>query len=307
MEFKKYNSLENAYRQKFIDQCHELGVDEWVALEKVHGANFSFVVGDGGVIPAKRSGPVELNEHGNYDFYGCHPIVEKYRDRAVMVSEVVGKSVQIFGELYGEGVQKGVDYGPKDFVAFDIMTEDGTYLAWPIVCYLCDSVGIPKAPVLGTGTLTEMLEISPEFFSAISPRDDQKAEGVVIKPWQKDVRFGNGSRPIIKNKSQAFSEKKEKVAKKPYVMPENLVEIYQDFCQYITENRLRNVLSKVGEVSQKDFGKVSGAFVKDAKDEFERDEYEINKDDWKGISKSVGKEASNLIRKHWLNILDNNF
>jgi hypothetical protein len=47
-----------------------------------------------------------------------------------------------------------------------------------------------------------------------------------------------------------------------------------------------------------------GMLVQDAKDEFERDEYEINKSDWKEMSKSIMKEASAVVRKDWLNILD---
>jgi hypothetical protein len=48
-----------------------------------------------------------------------------------------------------------------------------------------------------------------------------------------------------------------------------------------------------------------GMLVQDAKDEFERDEYEISKSDWKEISKYVVKEASVVLREDWLNILDN--
>lgn len=45
--FKKYNSIENSYRQKFLNYIVEQGkaAGEWTVSEKVHGANFSFVVG----------------------------------------------------------------------------------------------------------------------------------------------------------------------------------------------------------------------------------------------------------------------
>ena len=305
MEFQKYSSLENAYRQKYVDLCLELGIPKWVATEKVHGANFSFIV-DGKVTPAKRTSVLDKNEHGAYDFYGCTPVVERYENSVKELAEFIGEPVQIFGELFGQGVQKEINYGEKDFIVFDIQKQDGTFIPWHAVKELCAMFDIPVVPEIAVGTLPELLDLSPDFESIVAGNGD-KAEGLVLKPAEEDVRLGSGSRPIIKNKSKAFSEKKEKVAKKPYVMPEHLVAIYQDFSQYITENRLKNVLSKIGTVTQKDFGKLTGEFVKDAKDEFERDEYPISKDDWKGLSKVIGKESSNLIRQNWLNILDGSF
>lgn len=304
MDFKKYNSLENAYRQKFINHCHELGVNQWVALEKIHGANFSFICDENMVVtPAKRTSVLNKTEHGTYDFYGCNPIVEKYTPEIQSLANVIGGPIQVFGELYGEGVQKEVKYGKKDFIVFDIMLKDGIFLDWPLVKDLCEIFDIPYAPELGRGSLEEMLSLSPEFTSKLC---EDNAEGIVIKPLVDNVLLGNGSRPIIKNKSEAFSEKKQKPAKKPQKMPEEVVDIFNDFCQYLNQNRLNNVLSKIGgDISQKDFGKIAGLLAQDAKAEFERDEYLIDPDYWKLISKAVGKEASSVVRKDWLNILDN--
>lgn len=37
MEFVKYHSLENSYREKFVNACKELGIKKWVALKKIDG------------------------------------------------------------------------------------------------------------------------------------------------------------------------------------------------------------------------------------------------------------------------------
>jgi Rnl2 family RNA ligase len=104
----------------------------------------------------------------------------------------------------------------------------------------------------------------------------------------------------------AFSEKRQSSPKQPHVMSETIKPIFEDFLAYINDNRLNNILSKTSDViTQKDFGKIMGMLVQDAKDEFERDEYEISKSDWKEISKYVVKEASVVLREDWLNILDN--
>lgn len=304
MEFKKYSSLDNAYRQKFIDHCHELGINQWVALEKVHGSNFSFITDGYDVTPAKRTSTIGINpENGRYEFYGCHDVVTKYMNSVRQIADIVQGPVVVYGELYGQGIQKEIDYGSKDFIAFDIMLEDGTFIPHDAVVDLCSRVGIPVVPELGRGSLEEMLSISPEINSIVAP-GEQTAEGLVIKPLDVDARLGNGSRAIIKNKSKAFSEKKDRTPKKPFKLPDSVKPLFDDFCQYLNENRLNNVLSKIGKVTQKDFGMVTGSLIQDAKDEFERDEYEIAKDDWKLIAKSVGKEASNVVRSQWLNILD---
>lgn len=63
-------------------------------------------------------------------------------------------------------------------------------------------------------------------------------------------------------------------------------------------------------MNQKQFGMISGLFVKDAKDEFERDELNevaIDRDDWNAIRRSLTNIANEILRKNWLNILDGNF
>lgn len=305
MKFHEYNSLENAYREKFVDQCRSLGIRDWIALEKVHGSNMSFIVDyqNKTVTPAKRSSTIGKNPEGRYDFMGCHEVVEKYTTALLAIAEYVGRSVQVYGELYGQGIQKEIDYGQKDFIVFDIMDSDGEFLPHDTVVHLCH-IGLPVVPELGRGSLEEMLSIDREFTSLVASGDNQIAEGLVIKPLLQDVYLNSGSRAIIKNKSQKFSEKKNKAPKKPYKMPEEVKPLYEDFLQYLNKNRLINVLSKVEYVSQRDFGRVQGMLVQDAKEEFERDEYVINKDHWKLIAKSVGKSASEVVREDWLNIID---
>ena len=42
--FKKFSSLENTYNKVFLEkvQLHPCYTQQWIATEKVHGANFSF-------------------------------------------------------------------------------------------------------------------------------------------------------------------------------------------------------------------------------------------------------------------------
>lgn len=310
MEFKKYSSLENAHREKFTDACRNLGIKEWVATVKVHGANFGFICDETcEITPFKRTSTIGKNpDTGAYDFYGCNNVVEEYTQKVKELANLVGGPVQVYGELYGQGVQKEINYGEKDFIMFEVLTKKG-WLKWDEIVQLGKQTSIPTVPELARGSLEEMLSLSTDFACPLSPTSD-KAEGYVVKPlYDVDTTLTTGSRPIIKNKSKAFSEKKQKVPKKPFKLPEHIKPIMEEFNCYLTENRLNNVLSKMDatSVTHKDFGKVLGAFVQDAKSEFERDEYEISKDDWKLMAKSVNKEAGNVVRGQWLNILDQYF
>ena len=306
MNFQKYSSLENAYRDKFTNACRNVGIKDWVATVKVHGSNFGFISDGDDLEPFKRSSTIGKNpETGMYDFYGCNDIVAECTPKVKRLAQVVGKPIQVYGELYGQGVQKEINYGGKKFIMFDILTDDG-WLEWDEVVRLGEQVGIPTVPELARGDLEDMLNLPTDFVCPLSPTGDM-AEGVVIKPLTEvHTTLSTGSRPIIKNKSKAFSEKKQKTSKKPFKLPEHIKPIMTDFTAYLTENRLNNVLSKIdlSTLTQKDFGKVMGMLVQDAKEEFERDEYEINKDDWKLMTKTVNKEAGQVVRAQWLNILD---
>lgn len=307
--FKKFSSIENAYRVKFVEKCKSLGQPDWVALEKVHGANFGFIVSGGEVTPFKRSSTIGANpETGTYEFYGCNPVVERYRDKMKWLELSFNQPVQVYGELYGDGVQKEITYGQKDFIVFDIfLVDDEVFADWDVVVEICEDNNIPTVPEIGRGSLDEMLLLTPEFESIVAKSkgiSGQQSEGIVIKQLKQEAWLPTGERAIIKNKSKTFVEKKQRTPKKPYKMPDSVKPIYEDFAKYLNKNRLMNVLSKVGEVSQKDFGKIQGLFIQDAKTEFERDEYEISKDEWKLLAKSIGKDATSVLREEWLNVLD---
>jgi len=310
IKFQKYNSIENSYRQLFVDKCDQLGCKSWVVTEKVHGANFSFITDGVSVRPASRNGILGSDEEGNYNFYGCSPVVKRYASSIkYMYQEEFNNSslVQVYGELCGQGIQKNVNYGEKDFVVFDIKV-DGVFLDWDLVVSVCNHSGLMHAPEIARGSLSDMLEVTPEFLSIVAAWSDGvcKAEGVVIKPIDGSIMMGE-VRPILKNKSKDFSEKSEKTPKKPTKISEDQEGILSSFLGFVNTNRIRSVLSKTGVPSVKEFGKVQGLLIQDAKQDFENDLYSISDEDWKAIRKVINREVSAIIRPHWLNIIDNNF
>jgi Rnl2 family RNA ligase len=301
MEFAKYPSLENAYREKYVNACRNLGIREWVATEKLDGSNFMMASDGHDLMVASRNQVIPLSPEGIYEFQGCTLVVNRYASDVIQLAKHIGATVYVYGELYGQGIQRRINYGDKDFAAFDIMTEDGTFLPWDEMATLCAAFELPIVPELRRGSIENLLTMSPEFNSYLS---SDRAEGFTIKPVSSQARLPTGSRPVIKSKSQAFSEIKPKRSKQPTTLGAVEAQALEDFTGYLTENRLHNVLSKETAIKQSDFGRITGLLIQDALTEFTRDAYLIDKDTWKVIKKPVGAEASKVIRAQWLNILD---
>ena len=337
MEFKKYPSIENSYRKKFLDKIVEEGhsKETFVVQEKVHGANFSVWMTENDFKVAKRSGFIEEGEK----FFNYQEVVDTYMKRLRGLFEhlqitQIAEEVVVYGELYGgnyphkdvpktnqSSVQGGVFYSPKqDFIAFDIKM-NGRYLDVGSVNRLCATFAIPHAETLKIGTIEECLEYPNEFQTTIPlleglpDIEGNMCEGVVIRPVRPLYIF-SGERLILKNKNEKFTEKhgfdesKRKV-KEITPLSEGAQQAIEKITQYINDNRLKNVVSKIGEVSQKDFGKVMGLFTQDIIEDFLKDEQEffdtLEKSDRKLVTKQVGQEAAKMVRASFMNIVDGEF
>ncbi|AUR85881.1 hypothetical protein NVP1081O_146 [Vibrio phage 1.081.O._10N.286.52.C2] len=333
MEFRKYSSLENSYREAFVARCHGLARTEWVALEKIHGANFNFTMEFDveqdemfNVTVGKRTQAISPNATGDYSFYGCTSVVEQHMLPLRRLNNYLwargyiqgDETIIVYGELAGKGTLKtSINYGEKCFIAFDIYSPSrDIYLPWDLVKEACEYAEIRHVKELGRGTLDEMLAISPEFRSLETPEDhvgDNLAEGFVVKQLRGEMFLPTGSRACLKVKSESFQERKQnrsKVKKAPGAFTEEQKELHAEFTLYLTPNRLSNVLSKIGKVEAKQFAMVSGMLMQDAKAEFERDELNevpIKRSEWDAVKRSLNNVANELIRKDWLNIVDGNF
>lgn len=334
MSFVKFTSLENSYRQAFVDRVAALGIKDWVALEKIHGANFGFIVefvttedkldAEYVVTPFRRTSTLEPDANGVFDFYGCTSVVEAYTESVMNVGNYLwargaienAETFIIYGELAGKGIQKEVNYGEKDFFAYDILALGSKkFLDWELVREACDFGQVKTTNEIARGTLDELLAIDPLFKSTHTPEShegDNWAEGFVVKPLSNERPMPSGSRAILKVKNEKFKEKKNKAGKTPTVVvfTEEQNELHAALSLYLSENRLKNVISKIGEINQKQFGKLSGLLLQDAKNEFERDERDeqpITTDDWQVLRNPLGMIANDIVRKNWMNILDGEF
>ena len=337
LEFKKYNSIENSFDRKFMEKVMvEMPADlEYVVQEKVHGANTSFLCDGNEVKFAKRTSVLAEDEN----FYEYAELLETYKDRVLSLFGRVKarypeiSHISVFGEMFGGRyphsdvkashgctlIQKGVFYAPEhEFYAFDIYLfegENSRFLPVEETNELFEAEGFFYAKTLFRGTLAECLKYPNAFESKIAEWlglpaiEDNICEGVVIRPVV-PMYFRNGSRVLIKNKNERFAEKKSvktrnKLFAEPVPYSEALKTLLIEAEVYVTENRLTNVVSHIGEVQfPKDFGKVMGLFSKDVLDDFLK-EYgsaytALDKCEQKSLNKALNKLCTTLVKRVYM-------
>lgn len=309
MNFKSFNSLENTYRDKEIQRVIDHGLAEqlWIATEKVHGANFSFWKTKDEMKVAKRSGFIELGEK----FFNYAAVVDKYKGNLYELHKMFGfKDVVVYGELFGGNIQKGMSYqDEQDFIAFDLVV-DGRVIPKLIALNNMQEAGFKTVPIIGIySSLSLALTQSEEFNSLLTPRDKEPApsEGIVIEPVEPSY-FANGSRIYFKKKSKHFNEKvhsnghkSDKKSTELFISEEGN-DLLGDMEQYITKARFESVVSKIGEVTIKDIAKITGLFVQDIIEDWQKDKEgvifkeSVSTQDASIITKQLNRKSMDFIR-----------
>ncbi|MCB9226304.1 MAG: RNA ligase, Rnl2 family [Chitinophagales bacterium] len=317
MKFKKYNSIENSYQKKVIEQIYFHGFNNhiFVVQEKVHGANFSFITDGNEILCAKRSGFLAKDEQ----FYNYQYVLKNHKERILKLFKKVKKiyknieTISIFGELFGgfyphdkvaqaanmTMVQKGIHYCPEnDFYAFDILVNTETYLDVETCNKLFEETGFFYAKTLKKGTLKTVLKY-PNLFISNIPKwkglptiKNNTCEGIIIRP-ETPLVFGNGSRVILKNKNEKWAEKvkKQKVERIDMPLTEDARNAWNNLECFITSNRLKNVLGKEGEFEAKMIGKLIGLMAQDVLQDFLKEHAEI----WESIDKTEQKKLKKMM------------
>jgi len=336
MEFKKYNSIENSYQDDFLSSIIEQGFgnQEYLVQEKVHGANLSFITNGQQILSAKRTELILDNE----DFYNSRLVLEKYKDKILalyvdLANQFQVNTVTIFGEVFGGGyphpdipkndiaklVQRGIYYSPSnEFYAFDIMLDNERYLDTETANVLFEKHKFVYAKTLFKGSLSDCLAY-PNAFKTNIPReynlpelDGNICEGIVIRSAQ-TVFLRNGSRVIIKNKNEKWAENnnyidkailKNLLSSEGEELSEEANFLCEEIFKLITQNRLDNLISKIGEVNpKKDLGKVLGLYNKDVLTDFLKDNQQkydgLEKQESKAVNKFLNRYAAELINDYF--------
>lgn len=206
-EFQGYGKI--AETSKNWDMTPQLASqfkkNKFCVTEKIHGANFCFVVDANSVQCAKRRQILQDTE----DFFHFQQVRARLLVQVQNLFHLLQqkrstvKCMYLFGELFGGGypnvastdatvqlVQTGIYYSPNiEFCAFDLayMEQDGKqmeYEDYDMVCSMCKQVQILCAEPLFIGTYEKCLEY-PLGFNSTIPKllglpevKNNKAEGV---------------------------------------------------------------------------------------------------------------------------------
>lgn len=193
---KKHPIMEGVFASSEIEYLQH---NEWVFTEKVDGTNIRVMwnglrVAFGGRTD-KAQLPIPLLEELQRLFADEAKMAEQFDDGTWPVI--------LYGEGYGSSIQKGggnYDDAQK-FVLFDVRIGDW-WLKRKDVQDVGDNLGLFTVPVIGTGTIQDMVNQCKEGFR--SRWGDFIAEGIVARPMV-ELRTRAGHRIITKCKYKDFN------------------------------------------------------------------------------------------------------
>ena len=187
---------------------------------------------------------------------------------------------------------------------------------------LLENSNIKSVPVLAiVDSLTKALSYPEEFDSVIYklynlPKiEGNQGEGIVIKPIKNQYIFDN-QRVILKKKNIKYSENgrannrlmKEKLNNQ---YSDSLKELIEKTNDYINQNRLDNVLSKISkQLDSKDFGMIMKMLSQDVIKDLEKDNPELfeivknNNEEYKSFTKELSKLCTAFLKPIFRDLLD---
>jgi Rnl2 family RNA ligase len=315
---------------------------DWVVTEKIHGANFGITTDGVKVEFAKRK---ELLQAGE-DFFGYLTKKAQLEAQAKEVFTILQakapdlQRVTIYGELFGgeyphpdviavegvQAVQTGVYYSPNiEYCAFDIgiiNQNKNEYLDYDITLQVLREVGMMLAEPLFIGKFEQAFNYKIEFESTIPQTlklpalPTNKAEGVVIKPVKSiyiDTKKGR-IRPIVKKKISEFAEDNRFHQAQKWDSQQINVDVEllvtQEIFRFLTLNRLRNVVSKLGRITvdknnkDKQLSLLVELLIWDILDSFNDTEYEthfnnLSNESQQVIMKKLEDAACKLVEEYY--------
>ncbi|KFZ26016.1 MAG: RNA ligase [Candidatus Izimaplasma bacterium HR2] len=298
-DIKKINNVIE-HRPKLADALY-------IITEKIHGANFSIYLENGEIKYASRN---EMT----VDFFGCQAVLgqDKFQNffKALM-EDYPNQEIVVVGELFGDRIQKGVNYGKeKNFRIFDIRIDE-EYLSPFALLLLLGKYKVRDlyVPILATiRGLVNALAFNVNINSKIlSSYEENIMEGGVIRPYYGNKVIGQENSPFrIKKKNEAFFEKSRgpRKPKEPKVYTEVIMALRLDFDKYLNMNRVESAVSKFGEFSMRDFGKLIPIVLNDAIKDFTEDFpklMDLSKEERRFVTGYGGGVIAKLLREYLKN------
>lgn len=314
MAHKKYPSIENTYNKKnlnyWFERYPELRNILYVIEEKPDGSNIQII--------CKANGTVQIGSRrqllGGIDldgFMGLGNVLQTdYLDEIEIMKNYameLKKDVWFYGEFFGPGILKRVDYGPKKLVRLFGLAigDEDSLIAQKEFHEILAKLNLTHIQIatLGIVTLEEALEFDVEnMLTTYNSIEDNFAEGIVIKPYEKTYKMISGSTFLLKKKGSKFEEKMKRKVEKPKKKIDPEIAEYQHMAsEYVTTSRLEGIYSKEGRRIERpsEIGEFIKLMLEDIKKDFyiENPEIKLNKADERLVFKNLGKFINPLLRK----------
>ncbi len=304
----KYHSIDNHYLTKSIEFAKKafgrrFENCKWSVTEKIHGGNISFFVQPNEQIK-KYSRNQEIEDN---NFLNCTEIIASMDEKLQPFQDYSNKeniTIRLYGELFGKGIQKGVNYGDKKrIIIFNIMVNDVLLSDLEVIqtFYFLD-INKYHVKIMGVfDSLEDAIEYDTKFNSTYNDIEDNICEGIVIKPYD-DVFLDIHDSPFfLKKKNESFLEKKQKKVKKEKNVRPEVHKWHETFLAYINENTIYSVFSKEGKIQNiSELGKYIPLITLDASDTFYRENdfpvNDFNKNEHRYIF-NAGKIIADLLKK----------
>ncbi|MBC8180250.1 hypothetical protein H8E88_03915 [candidate division KSB1 bacterium] len=207
---KEYHKIQTVYKRDpetrhktliegdfSLPEFEFLQYNEWVFTEKVDGTNVRVMFNGESITFGGKTDRAQI--HANL----MNRLNEKFSAKIDDFKEIFGETnVCLYGEGYGAKIQKG---GGKyrqdqDFVLFDVIVDEW-WLRRRDVDDVAKKLGIDIVPIIGSGTLHDMVKMAKQGFNSIW--GDFIAEGIVARPAT-ELKCRNGDRVITKIKYKDF-------------------------------------------------------------------------------------------------------
>lgn len=210
--------------------------------------------------------------------------------------------VTIYGEVYG-GKMQGMKkiYGDKlKFIAFEVKIFD-RWLNMEAAEKIVLDFGLEFIYYTKISTDLKVLEEERNKPSVQAKRngilEDRRKEGIVLRPLIEMMR-SDGKRIMAKYKNEEFIETK---TKRKIINPDKLKvldEANEVSTEWVTEQRLSNILDKFPEASIEQIGNIIKAMIEDVKRESEK---EVT---WsKEVERAIGRNCAKMFKARIFKII----
>jgi len=309
MEYSKYGKTKNVTDCKSLHQWlarfPELDGQDYVITEKIDGANFQLIFTKGEDLRfGSRNNELDITDNF-FDFQNA--VLVQYADNIEMLQEYVDTchavdQIQLFGELFGGGIQRRINYGPeKQYLPFH-MRVDGRPVSYDDAWMVMSTAGIDSGwwvPILtAPANLEAALEFDVEGVETHSSKGDNLTgnlfiEGVIIEPYDQVFSIHH-DHPL-----QDIRLKKERRVQH-YISVEGM-KLMTAWVSMFNYNRMQDLCSKMGRPTEMNqMGDYIKALVNDVREDF----INLHKSEFIGLTQadkgviisSGGRLAAKVVR-----------